>query len=248
MKDSRLVEISYMRVLAMLMVVLFHSYYVYVGTWPFNAPEIGMYNLFCKTLHRIDMNIFVFISGYLYFKQRYEKRKYQECLLFIINKTKRLIFPYLIWGVFQVLLLNLSFNSLLTGAFHLWFLLMMFWIFIFIRIIEYLLKLDSTKVFLDIILIIGFTWVWLLLKFLNINPTFLSIVRAADYFPFFLFGFVFAKYKIVDRLLISNRMTILGGGTFVYRFFNYRHCISGSFKYGITNFTIHHSSSSINLI
>ena len=195
----------------MLMVVLFHSYYVYIGTWPFNAPEIGSYNLLCECLHRIDMNIFVFISGFLYYTLRYHEGKYKNSRNFVLQKFRRLIVPYLFWGILQLLLFHLGWESIFNGSLHLWFLLMMFWMFLCIRLMERFNMIKSSNLYFDILLFFGFTCIFFLQKIMHLHPNFLSLSRLANYFPGFFLGYLFAKHDLANRFKNSNRLALVGG-------------------------------------
>lgn len=62
----RLTYISYLRVMAMLMVVLYHCL-CYYGVWGYDdAVTVNAYSCLASFLNYIDMPLFVFISGYLY--------------------------------------------------------------------------------------------------------------------------------------------------------------------------------------
>ena len=64
---KRFDEISIMRVLAMTMIVAFHSMCFYNGRWvKVNAITIPFWTKVSSFLDVVDLNMFVFISGYLY--------------------------------------------------------------------------------------------------------------------------------------------------------------------------------------
>lgn len=120
--------ISQVRILAMLMIVFEHCF-CYYGVWNYNAPYIDMYVKLSSIFVQISLPVFVFISGYLYaskvFKCPTQKTTNKQ---FIINKIKRLIIPYLFWGVIILLTLPNIYSPIriFYGVSHLWFLLMLF--------------------------------------------------------------------------------------------------------------------------
>ena len=66
-EKNRFNEISVMRVLAMTMIVGFHSLCFYNGRWvKVDALYIPFWYKVSCFLDVIDLNMFVFISGYLY--------------------------------------------------------------------------------------------------------------------------------------------------------------------------------------
>ena len=66
-QNKKFEEISIMRVLAMVMIIAFHSLCFYNGRWAkVNAIDIPIWNKTSCFLDVIDLNMFVFISGYLY--------------------------------------------------------------------------------------------------------------------------------------------------------------------------------------
>ena len=84
--------ISYMRVTAMVMVVIYHcvSYYC---VWDFPGFRSDIYGIFAKFLNYIDMPAFVFVSGYLYSFNLLGGGKYKNNKKFIEGKCKRLLLP-----------------------------------------------------------------------------------------------------------------------------------------------------------
>lgn len=124
-------SISLIRVSAMIFIVLYHCLCFY-GIWGFETSEdiiygnIDVWKFFCT----IALNVFVFISGFL-FASLYRQGKYKDSKELIKGKYYRLLAPYLIWGVFLVVLFPSlsSLKYLISGIMHLWFLLMLFSIF-----------------------------------------------------------------------------------------------------------------------
>ena len=66
-QSKKFEEISIMRVLAMVMIIAFHSLCFYNGRWgKVDAINIPVWYKISYFLDVIDLNMFVFISGYLY--------------------------------------------------------------------------------------------------------------------------------------------------------------------------------------
>ena len=119
----RLTYISYLRVMSMLMVVLYHCL-CYYGVWGYDdAVTVSAYTCFARFLNYIDMPMFIFISGFLY-AHVLKWGGYNNLWDFIRNKCKRLLVPFGFWAVIvSVFISNKSFSDfLICGASHLWFL------------------------------------------------------------------------------------------------------------------------------
>lgn len=108
--------------MAMMMIVAFHSMLFYNGKWwVFGGPVIPLWVKTSAFLNAIDLPMFVFISGFLFGHLYKYKHKYRDRKQFVIGKARRLLVPYLAWGLFLVYLLP-PFNQLgelLTGISHL---------------------------------------------------------------------------------------------------------------------------------
>lgn len=135
MDNNRLTYISFLRVVAMTMVVLFHCLAYYSDSiWQYPDPDVAGYGIFARFLNVIDMPMFVFISGFLYAYLREAKGKYKDNMAFLTNKARRLMVPYLFWGVVLLLLFpDKHVSDMLSGISHLWFLLMLFGLFLLIH-------------------------------------------------------------------------------------------------------------------
>lgn len=59
-------QITYFRVTAMFMVVFYHCMCFY-GMWPDSTITVSFYQNMGKFIHSIDMPVFMFLSGFLYF-------------------------------------------------------------------------------------------------------------------------------------------------------------------------------------
>jgi|GEM_PF-389841 len=131
---SKLFDIMIMRAVATIMVVAFHVYGVmYANHFPaMREKYYSMYYVLNQCiLINIAMPLFIFVSGYL-FIYLFQKQKYPTIGFLIKNKIKRLIIPYLFFGIIMMIYPNtLDIACLLSGTYaHLWFLPMLFWCFV----------------------------------------------------------------------------------------------------------------------
>lgn len=214
--------ISLMRVVAMTMIVLFHSFLFYTGTWwVFGGIVVPVWVKVAKFLDSIDLSMFVFISGFLYGYLYLYKGKYRDIRSFLSNKVRRLLIPYLFWGFFVVVLPPSPFDwkILFVGSAHLWFLLMLFWLFCFsILWVKFLNKIDDRTCYLLFFLLY---FVWLIHYKFSSHHSFLCFESALSYSLIFFVGMVCAKKKIWQRPLkpsiVISLVSIMV--IFVYIFF-----------------------------
>ena len=94
------------KTILMMMIVLYHSMRIFMvgGVWgpypPVNeAPVLGYISEWLNSFH---IYAFTLISGYIFCYIKYERGGYQKYFSFIINKTKRLLVPYLFSSVVWV--------------------------------------------------------------------------------------------------------------------------------------------------
>lgn len=141
--NTRLHEISIMRVILILLIVLGHVFAVY-GTsqsWPlpYGWDANRLYSWVNPIVISFALQTFVFISGYLFAYQHHNKKI--TFLSTLKSKLHRLYLPTIFWGIlYSYLILNTSpfsfngFADILTGVGHLWFLPMLFWCFLFMQL------------------------------------------------------------------------------------------------------------------
>ena len=198
-KKNRFDEISVMRVLAMTMIVAFHSLCFYNGRWTkVDALLIPFWYKVSCFLDVIDLNMFVFISGYLYGYLYIYRNKYRHPSEVIRIKAVRLLIPYLFWGIPMAIIWPWNtWSKLLYGIGHLWFLLMLFGVFTLTVILQ-LLNAQRIKFTgrLGIFLIVaGFLSGLLFSKYIY-SGDILCVNRILYYLPAFMIGYVCAKVRI----------------------------------------------------
>lgn len=195
--------ISTMRVLAMLMIVSFHSLCFYTHWWwSSGGIFVPIWEKTAILLNAIDLPMFVFISGFL-FGHLYIKGKYHKWQPFLQGKVRRLLVPYLFWGIFLIIMLPSSCKwfDLFTGISHLWFLLMLFEIFAIIIPFADFFCLKTTKR-QAIAIIVGAYALLFIYHALSFHRTFLCIYASLSYLPVFLIGLFWARYKIYRHLSV----------------------------------------------
>ena len=222
-KSVRFNEISIMRVMAMTMIVAFHSLCFYNGRWvKVNAIDIPVWHKISCFLDVIDLNMFVFISGYLYGYLYIYRNKYQHPSEVIKIKARRLLIPYLFWGIPMAIVWPWNtWVKLLYGIGHLWFLLMLFGVFT-LTVIFQLLNAQRVK-FTSIVgislIVMGFISGFLFSKYIYAGD-FLCINKILYYFPAFMIGYLCAKLRVAWMLPNWSYMTlpfaILGLFVFVW--------------------------------
>lgn len=138
--NQTLQDVLYMRCLAVISLVAWHSYCSYICWGYGNSPLDGVYaKLFSFLTPDANMPLFTFMAGYLFCFLLKQKQKYQEFKPFLKNKVHRLLIPFLVLGA----LTNLTevnrnfFPEMFYGKpSHLWYCLMLFYCYIACWLIE----------------------------------------------------------------------------------------------------------------
>lgn len=199
-ESDKLQYISVLRVSSMLLIVLFHSMCFYIGAWWYLCTEVvPLWKTIAYPLEMIGLTTFVFISGFLYGYMYYEKGKYRDVFSFLNKKFRRLLIPYVFWGILMIITMptvQISWINLFTGVAHLWFLLMLFELFVIMVILNKLgiVGGENHKIvdLLIVILSFGLVYVW---KTCSVHRFALGIEGTLYYFPTFLIGYFYAKYR-----------------------------------------------------
>lgn len=126
--------VSFIRVIAMILIVFYHCLAYNNGAWTASFGNTPTYGPVMRAINgnivTIALDAFVLIAGLLYYRIA-ATGKYDDTKRFLRGKTKRLLSPYLIWGLLLcVIFPNVEhIEKLADGISHLWFLLMLFDIF-----------------------------------------------------------------------------------------------------------------------
>lgn len=200
-------SISVMRVAAMIMIVAYHCFCYNAGIWDFSNPITynGVGLAVINDLRLLGLNFFVLISGMLY--SRIEATgKYNDTKNFLINKVKRLLIPYIIWGIILCVIFLGRKNpiDILYGISHLWFLLMLFEVFVIIALTKAIWKKQGLKGSLLILLVFMIIDVVVSkLTYVFHIPDIMMLLdwqRALEYLPLFYIGVILEKFNLYEKL------------------------------------------------
>ncbi len=207
-KGVRLGNIVLLRAFVILVLVFGHSMNIYYRPWGIFTPAVD--SEFFHTLRNYTdtylMQLFIFISGYLFFYNIQAKGKYPGFLDLFKDKALRLLVPYIVIALFYLVpiryavgyegYVNDTFLNVLVlkiflmlDAGSLWFLGMLFGVFIITWFIE---KKTNISVFLKIGIYVVLYFGGLLI------PPYLQISSALHYLIFFYLGGLGYRYR--DRL------------------------------------------------
>ena len=215
--NKKLTDYDLLKVIATVLVVFAHITRMYTRQGvitPINSSAI--LNYVTKYIYSFHMPLFVFISGAIYYYLRQKNGKYNNGKNFIMNKAKRLLIPYVIFGVFYVapVMVGLNFTNynvikyiikgivLSMDSRHLWYVFMLFNVFgIFYLIEKYISKIPKY------LMVFGLFILYLVSGRL---PDILQISTTAMYLLYFYLGYLFEENKkvIVEKLKF-NTVTII---------------------------------------
>ena len=193
-------SIRFIRVLATITIVLYHSFSFNMGTWSFfpDSPtasaEIPYFYATLNNVCGIALNCFVFIAAILYARGVFTG-KYAKSVDFVLKKAHRLLVPYLIWGALTYLLFYeiCYFKWFLGGLAHLWFLLMIFNLFVLAALTRKC-WMNSSPWVDGVVLIVVFAISQLNIGFIQHHLWIFSINRTLQYIPMFFLGLLIVKY------------------------------------------------------
>ena len=216
--NKYLSDISIIRPVCIFLLVVYHAFIIYQGGWevPYNFKPITAYWWISKASYAFMLELFVFISGYVFALSLQKKETSFRQLL--NSKLRRLIIPSIIFSIvyyFMFLytgkfhILHFS-QTILSGAGHMWFLPMLFWV----TLLSY--TIDSVKYIPNWLKIISIGS----LPILSVLPIPFQINVALYYVLFFYLGIlIFRKKTYIKSHFCNNaRPAILWGGVFCITF------------------------------
>ena len=186
----------------MFMIILYHGFYFYADNqWSLGGTTIETWDRVDTFLDIIDLPMFVFISGFLYSYLFIFKGKYRNKKQFIASKAMRLLHPYIIWGLLLIIFMPsiFSLHNLLTGCGHLWFLLMLFGVFVFITPVSKYLLLNSSSFWMPVIITICSVGLLFAFHFVSSHHFVLCSHAILYYMPFFILGMFSAKHQLWQK-------------------------------------------------
>lgn len=217
MKKYTLKDYDLLKVIATILVVFAHITRMYSGQGvinPINSSIILNYTT--RYIYSFHMPLFVAISGAIYYHVRQQLGKYEYSKDFLLNKIKRLIIPYMFFGILYVTPIMVGFNFtednlikyiingiiLSKNSRHLWYLFMLFNAFIiFYYIEEYI---DEFPKWFSILMFIGLYMISVKL------PMLLQIESTGTYLIYFYLGYLFQENKNnIINLLKFNSLTLI---------------------------------------
>lgn len=182
-------EVCIIRVILIILLVLYHSFAPYCGSWPSipDSDNIDIYLWIALLSYSFMLETFVFISGYVFGFQ--VSKKSLDTKKTIRNKIKRIILPSILFSYLYLLSFSTihvdsldSLISILSGVGHLWFLPMLFWCFI----LTILLEKSSLNYKFAILLVLSMSILSLIKLPLRINQSF-------NYLIFFYIGYLLRR-------------------------------------------------------
>ena len=203
-----LLDVVVIRDILVVLLVFYHAFAIFSGGWePIEGyPSIPFYWWLDKLSYSFLLELFVFISGYLFGYQVRVKGvgKLQAKDLFL-NKFQRLIVPCIIFSLLYIAVfldikqpLYKTAYDVFNGVGHMWFLPMLFWCFVGIWIIE---KLQLKPKLVIPILIVA--------ALFSISPIPFRIGKAMYYLVFFYSGYILQKDSISLSVLYTRNKAIL---------------------------------------
>lgn len=210
-KGTHLAHLDFLRGLCVLTVVVFHCYaFLTHGHFPAMRETYLQFDRinYCGPIV-VAMPLFTFISGFLYAYLR-NLGKYSKDLPFLKNNIKRLLLPYIFFVVLFSITMEIQHTDFITitnhtwhrivygNYIHLWYLPILFWCFIIIRLYE---RFSISKISLLIFLISAL----IVACVIPFSDTIFNIQSVAQWFYWFLLGYTYFKYRDYFQLLFSNR-------------------------------------------
>ena len=143
MQSRELANCYFIKTVLMILIVFYHCIVFWSSSkWFVVTPDCVSPILarIAQLLNSFHIYAFALVSGYIYYAMRYEQGKYSHFGLFIANKSRRLLIPYISVSILWVIPHNIiwykpSIQSILKSFLlgvspdQLWFLLMLFWVF-----------------------------------------------------------------------------------------------------------------------
>lgn len=217
-----------LKVFTTFLVVFAHASRMYTGqgvVMPMNKSEILMH---CTWLiYSFHMPLFMCVTGMVYGLCIDDLGKYDNTIKFIKSKAKRLLIPYLFWGIFYVAPIMVWFGFtdqsyveycingivLAQNSRHLWFILTLFFIFVICAVYREICK--KVKIHLHWIVLLLITLLLYILA--GAIPTIFCMQSVASYLIYFYFGILLNRVKRqYQSILINPFISILLFVSFIY--------------------------------
>ncbi len=201
-------NVSIIRPILLVLLVFYHAFAIYSGAWaPIEGyPEVPVYWWLDKLSYAFMLEMFVFISGYVFgFQVRTKGEEKLRAKNLLWGKFKRLMIPCMVFSLLYILLfgditqpIQKTLYGLVNGVGHMWFLPMLFWCFAGMWIVE---KLQlKPKLILPILFVVS------LVSFL---PFPLRLGSAMYYMLFFYVGYILQKENVSLEQFYTLKHSVL---------------------------------------
>lgn len=169
-KAVKLLNIEYLRVYAVLSLLIWHCFFCPDLCWrlsenEFTSPYVHkmLYIVSAVFIPDANMPLFTFISGFV-FAYLFSMGHYSDWGVFFSKKVKRLFIPWIILGTiialtsFEADFAAIGFKYMsYGGGSHLWYILMLFWLFLISWAIGHY-ELKYFNYFLIVLSFLGPVW------------------------------------------------------------------------------------------
>ena len=201
-------DVYILRPIAVFFIIVYHAFIIYRGGWaePIGFQEIDLYHTIATVSYAFWLELFVFISGYVFALSL--QRKQPNFISMTISKFRRLIVPSIIFSIAYYFIFyypkDFSISHCvmknLSGAGHMWFLPMLFWTTLLCFVI------DNVKVSISYKLLIVCA-----LPILSVLPLPFQIGNALYYTLFFYTGMIVFRNKegLINKLAKYNVVILL---------------------------------------
>lgn len=210
----RLTEIDYLRPILFIQLIFTHAFTIYtITSWriPADIGSVEIYNWVARVSNSCMLELFTFISGYVYaFVSTRKKSNFKDI---VFSKFRRLMLPSILFSIlYYILLMNHEDSGLIViydiicGEGHLWYLPMLFGIFLIVYFIK-----ETKRPLLALVLLS-------LISVFSRCPNIFRISQIAYYTVFFYFGFVVCQHReaFINYVSSRNKSTIIiVGGIYV---------------------------------
>lgn len=194
----QLTYVSYIKIWAMIIVVFYHCLCGYSNIWgeEYSWQTVPTWYHLSHILVYFHMPIFTLMSAYLY-GYLSSSGRYQNSYSFICKKTKRLLIPYIVWGLLICIIQKWDLAYLLCGISHLWYLFFLFEAFIIFHFIN---RISHWSKY---ILFISLYSACCIINYYDPTP-FMGIGYFVRYMPYFIIGYYI--YFILERDIIKQKV------------------------------------------
>lgn len=207
-KKEFFTDIAVLRSLSVIAVVFFHTYGMMYAKDHFPDTQLVYHSIYYFVnqcvLMNIAMPIFIFISGFLFYRQ-ISSGRYKSFREVLQKKTLHILVPYFVFGLAMMATTdNFHPLKLLNGNYwHLWFLPMIYWCFI-LGFATYRLWKRGLAGRLTILAIFFIT-----ASFDQFLPNILGIQYITNHFCWFIFGGTISTYKVQTINIIKRYWLVI---------------------------------------